>query len=76
MGEFPGDLARRQSCPDMAADIVIDGIRRLEGERLAQKHEFHREEWPIGGLRGIGAVFWLKGRISNRFLDLDPSSPQ
>jgi hypothetical protein len=60
----------------MAADIIIDGIRRLEGERLAQKHEFYREEWPFGGLRGIGAVFRLKCRVSNGFLDSDLSSPQ
>jgi len=60
----------------MAADIIIDGICRLEGERLAQKHKFHREEWPFGGLRGIGAVFRLKGRVSNSFLDLNLSSPQ
>ena len=49
----------------MAADIVIDGIRRLEGERLAQEHEFYREEWPFGGLWRLGAVFWLKGKVSN-----------
>lgn len=53
----------------MAADIVIDGIRRLEGERLAQEHEFYREEWPFGGLWRLGAVFWLKGKVSNMSLN-------
>ncbi len=60
----------------MGADIVIDGIRRLEGERLAQEHEFYREEWRFGGLRGVRAVFWLRGKVSNRFLNLDLSPPR